>query len=180
MRAVEHDDYGGAGGPVIRSAVPSDVGGLVGLIRDLAEYERAPHEVAIDETMLTDALFAPAPTVFASVVDEAGELLGMAIWYLTFSTWTGTNGIHLEDLYVRPEARGRGLGRQLLEWLAAIADANGYARIEWSVLTWNEPALGFYRSLGAVPLDQWIGYRLSGDGLHRLSRPGPEADPTVR
>ncbi len=174
MTAAGQGGQDGADGPVIRPAVPADVGGLVGLIRDLAEYERAPNEVAIDETMLADALFAPAPTVFASVVDEGGRLLGMAVWYLTFSTWTGTNGIHLEDLYVRPEARGRGLGRRLLETLAASAEANGYARLEWSVLTWNEPALGFYRSLGAVPLDQWIGYRLSGDALRRLARPDPD------
>ncbi len=177
MTAPGHDGQDEAGGPVIRPAAPADVGGLIGLIRDLAEYERAPHEVAIDEAMLTDALFRPAPTVFASVVDEGGQLLGMAVWYLTFSTWTGTNGIHLEDLYVRPEARGRGLGRRLLQMLAATAEANGYARVEWSVLTWNEPALGFYRSLGAVPLDQWIGYRLSGDALRRLSRSEPDAGP---
>ena len=94
----------------------------------------------------------------------------MAIWFLTFSTWTGRRGIHLEDLYVRPEARGTGVGRALVAELASIAHRSGYARVEWAVLDWNEDAIRFYRSLGARPLDEWVGYRLAGEPLQRLAR----------
>jgi GNAT superfamily N-acetyltransferase len=159
---------------MIRPAVVDDVDTLVQLIVDLADYERSPGSVEIDGGMLRAALFGEAPAVFAHVAEEDGHILGMAVWFLTFSTWTGTHGIYLEDLYVRPGARGSGIGRQLIAELAAIARRSGYRRIDWSVLTWNEPALGFYRSLGAVPLDEWIGYRLSGDHLTALAeRAGP-------
>ena len=154
---------------MIRPATADDVGALVGLIYDLAEFERSPGSVEITIGQLHDALFGPSPTVFAHVADEQGRIVGMAIWFLTFSTWTGRNGIHLEDLYVRPGARSRGLGRQLVSALARIAVERGYARIDWSVLTWNELALGFYRSIGAGPLDEWVGYRLSGDALTALA-----------
>jgi GNAT superfamily N-acetyltransferase len=153
---------------MIRPAVVDDVDTLVQLIRDLADYERSPGSVEIDPGMLRAALFAEAPAVFAHVAEEGAEILGMAVWFLTFSTWTGTHGIYLEDLYVRPEARGSGIGRQLVAELADIARRSGYRRIDWSVLTWNSPALGFYQSLGAVPLDEWVGYRLSGDALEAL------------
>ncbi len=103
------------------------------------------------------------------------EILGMAIWFLNFSTWTGRNGIHLEDFYVRPEARGRGIGRALISELASIARRSGYGRIEWSVLNWNETALRFYRSLGAVPMDEWTTYRLAGAELTALA--GPDSPP---
>ena len=128
-----------------------DVDILVQLIHDLAEFERSPRSVEITADQLHDALFGPSPTVFAHVAEEDGRVVGMAIWFLTFSTWTGRNGIHLEDLYVRPEARATGVGRALLAELATIAHRSGYARVEWSVLDWNEQALRFYRSLGAVP-----------------------------
>jgi GNAT superfamily N-acetyltransferase len=153
---------------MIRTAVAEDVDALVTLIHDLAEFERSPGSVEITAGQLRDSLFAPSPTVFAHVAEEQGHVVGMAIWYLTFSTWTGRNGIHLEDLFVRPEARATGVGRALLAELASIAARSGYARVEWSVLDWNETALGFYRSLGAVPLDEWIGYRLSGEALATL------------
>jgi GNAT superfamily N-acetyltransferase len=156
---------------MIRAAAVGDVESLIQLIHDLAEYERSPQSVEIDAEQLYRALFGPSPTVFAHVAETGGRIDGMAIWFLTFSTWTGRSGIHLEDLYVRPEARSSGIGRALLAELAAIARRSGYARLEWSVLTWNEPALRFYRSLGAEPLDEWIGYRLAGQPLQRL---GPD------
>jgi GNAT superfamily N-acetyltransferase len=158
---------------MIRAASAGDVDDLVQLIHDLAEYERSPGSVEITAEALHSALFAPSPTVFAHVADVDGRMVGMAIWFLTFSTWTGRNGIHLEDLYVRPEARTAGVGRALLTELAAIAARSGYARVEWSVLDWNEQALRFYRSLGAVPLDEWIGYRLSGPALAVLGGATP-------
>ena len=154
---------------MIRAAVAADVESLIQLIHDLAEYERSPESVEIGAEQLRAALFGPSPTVFAHVAEDRGRVEGMAIWFLTFSTWTGRSGIHLEDLYVRPEARSSGIGRALLAELATIARRSGYARLEWSVLDWNESALRFYRSMGAVPLDEWTAYRLSGTALDALA-----------
>lgn len=154
----------------IRDAAPADIGPILGLIRDLAEYERAAHEVEATEAMLQAALFGTAPLARAVVVDGAGRLDGFALFFTSFSTWTGRGGLYLEDLYVRPEARGTGLGRALLRHLARAAVRLGCARFEWSVLDWNEPAIGFYRSLGAEPLDEWTRYRLAGDALARLAQ----------
>lgn len=154
---------------MIRPAVVEDVDALVELIRDLAEYERSPGSVEIDRDMFAGSLFADRPSVFAHVADEGGRIVGMAIWFLNFSTWTGRTGIYLEDLYVRPDTRGTGVGRQLIATLARIAVDSGYGRLDWSVLTWNEPALGFYRSLGAAPLDEWIGFRLAGETLRAVA-----------
>jgi GNAT superfamily N-acetyltransferase len=154
---------------MIRPAVEGDVETLVQLIGDLAAYERSPDSVQIEPGQLRVALFGDSPTVFAHVADEGGRILGMAIWFLTFSTWTGRNGIFLEDLYVRPDERARGIGRALIATLASIAHRLGYGRIDWSVLDWNEPALRLYRSLGATPMDEWTGYRLSGPGIAALA-----------
>jgi ribosomal protein S18 acetylase RimI-like enzyme len=154
---------------MIRAATVDDVDDLLGLVHDLAAYERSPGSVRMDGHQLRAALFGPTPTVFAHVAEEGGEVVGMAIWFLTFSTWTGRHGIHLEDLYVRPEARSAGVGRALLVELASIAQRSGYGRVEWSVLDWNQPAIGFYRSLGARHLDEWHGYRLSGSALTELA-----------
>jgi|ERR1039457_3981907 GNAT superfamily N-acetyltransferase len=154
---------------MIRPAVEGDVETLVQLIRDLAAYERSPDSVQIEPEQLRVALFGDSPTVFAHVADEGGRIVGMAIWFLNFSTWTGRNGIFLEDLYVRPEERIRGIGRALVATLASIAHQLGYGRIEWSVLDWNEPALRFYRSLGATPMEEWTGYRLSGSAIAGLA-----------
>jgi len=153
---------------MIRPARPDDVDALVGLIHDLAEFERSPDSVEIDPSQLTTALFSGAPTVFAHVAEQDGRVVGMAIWFRNFSTWTGRNGIYLEDLYVRPEARAHGVGRALLAELAAIARREGYARLDWSVLDWNMSAIRFYESLAAVPMDEWTGYRLSGEALKAL------------
>jgi GNAT superfamily N-acetyltransferase len=157
---------------VIRWARPGDVPAMVGLIGDLATYERARHEVEITEPDLHTALFGPAPAVFAHVAEMDGEVVGMALWFVTFSTWVGRHGIYLEDLYVRPEHRGGGHGRALLAALAAIAVERGYGRVEWAVLDWNEPALGFYRALGAVAMDEWTTYRLAGDALRAVAADG--------
>jgi GNAT superfamily N-acetyltransferase len=165
---------------MIRPAVPDDVPALVGFIHDLAEFERSPQSVHITSDQLHDALFTPFPAVFAHVAEEHDRLVGMAIWFLTFSTWTGRHGIHLEDLYVRPESRTGGVGRALLTELATIAHHSGYARVEWSVLDWNENALRFYRSLGAEPLDEWVGYRLSGTPLANLANLADQADAADR
>jgi GNAT superfamily N-acetyltransferase len=164
---------------VIRPARPEDVPAILGLIGDLAEYERARHDVEIDADLLRTALFGPAPAVFAHVADVDGDVVGFALWFLSFSTWVGRHGIYLEDLYVRPEHRGGGHGRALLAVLAAIAVERGYGRLEWAVLDWNVPALGFYRSLGATALDEWTVHRLSGEALRRVAavadryHPGP-------
>ena len=153
---------------MIRPASEDDVDALVQLIHELADYERSPESVHIDGEQLRAALFGASPTVFAHVADEDGDIVGMAIWFLSFSTWTGRTGIALEDLYVRPEGRNQGIGRALVSRLAAIAHHSGYGRLDWSVLDWNQSAIRFYQSLGAVPMDEWIGYRLSGEALAAL------------
>jgi GNAT superfamily N-acetyltransferase len=157
---------------MIRSAVQADVATLVELIHDLADYEGSPGLVKVDPRLLQAALFGPSPAVFAHVAEEEGRILGIAVWFLSYSTWTGRHGIYLEDLYVRPEARSRGIGRALLTELASIAKRSGYERVEWSVLNWNESAIRFYRSLGAVPMDKWTGYRLDAGGLSALAGEG--------
>jgi len=158
---------------MIRKAAHGDVDVLVELINDLARFERSAGSVRIDRDLLHAALFGDSPTVFAHVAEEDESIVGMAVWFLNFSTWTGRHGIYLEDLYVRPEARGRGVGLALISELASIAHRSGYGRVEWAVLDWNEAALRFYRSLGAVPMDEWTGYRLAGPALAELAGRGP-------
>jgi GNAT superfamily N-acetyltransferase len=150
---------------VIRAARPDDVAAIYGLIRDLAEYERSLPEVSGTEEQLRAALFGPAPAVFAHVAEHEGGIGGFALWFLNFSTWQCRHGIYLEDLYVRPELRGHGYGRLLLAELAAVCVQRGYGRLDWAVLNWNEPSIGFYRSLGAVALDDWSTFRLTGQAL---------------
>ncbi|MPQ99902.1 GNAT family N-acetyltransferase [Modestobacter sp. I12A-02628] len=136
------------------------------MVRELAAYERAEHEARMTEQQLTDALTGPDAALFGHVaVDAAGEVVGFALWFRTFSTWRGTHGIHLEDLYVRPGQRGGGHGRELLRTLAEVCAERGYARLEWSVLDWNAPSIGFYRSVGAQPVDGWTVFRLTDDAL---------------
>jgi GNAT superfamily N-acetyltransferase len=155
---------------MIRIATPEDVPTILRLVRELAEYERALHEVRATEEDLRSSLFGPEPRVFAHVVEHEGRVVGFALWFLSFSTWLGRHGIYLEDLYVSPQARGHGYGKALLTELAKIADERGYGRVEWSVLDWNSPAIGFYKSLGALPQDEWTVYRLTGDPLTRLAQ----------
>lgn len=139
------------------------------MVRELAEYEKAPHEAKATAGQLREALFGEHPAVFAHIAeDESGRAVGFALWFHNFSTWSGTHGIYLEDLYVRPDSRGAGHGKALLVELARICVARGYSRLEWSVLDWNTPSIAFYRSLGAVPMEEWTVYRLSGSALAAL------------
>ncbi|MFA1540874.1 GNAT family N-acetyltransferase [Actinomadura monticuli] len=155
---------------MIRYATPDDVPAVLRLIRELAHYERALHEVKATEEQLHAGLFGDDPKVFAHVAEHDGEVVGFSLWFLTFSTWNGTHGIYLEDLFVDPGVRGHGYGKALLTELARIADERGYGRVEWAVLNWNEPAIGFYESLGARPQDEWTVYRLTGDTLTKAAR----------
>jgi GNAT superfamily N-acetyltransferase len=154
---------------VIRAAAPADVPGIYQLVRDLAEYERALEHVTGAQDDLGAALFGPEPAVFAYVAEHEGRLAGFALWFLNFSTWQCQHGVYLEDLYVRPELRGHGYGRQLLAELAALCVERGYGRLDWNVLDWNEPSIGFYRSLGAVSLDDWVTFRLAGPALAQVA-----------
>jgi GNAT superfamily N-acetyltransferase len=153
---------------VIRPAVPKDVPAIARLVRELAEYERAPHEVHATEAHFAEALFGDEPKVFAHVAEADGEVVGVAMWFVTFSTWQGRHGIWLEDLFVRPEQRGAGHGLALLRRLAEICVERGYGRLEWWVLDWNESSIRFYRALGATPQDEWTRFRLDGDALAAL------------
>jgi len=155
----------------IRPAVVDDVPAVLGLIRELAEYEKALHEVVATEEQLRESLF-PAErdaAAFAHVAEVDGEVVGVALWFLTFSTWTGTHGIYLEDLVVTSSQRGSGLGQELLRTLADICAERGYERLEWVVLDWNAPSIGFYESLGAVVQEGWDRYRLDGPALRALA-----------
>ena len=152
----------------VRAATPDDVGVVLQLVRELAAYEREPDAVEATEQMLAEALFGDAPVAHCHLAELDGEVVGFALWYVSFSTWKGLPGLWLEDLFVRPEARGEGLGRRLLEALAAVCVERGWARFEWWVLDWNTPAHGFYASLGARPEDEWTVWRLDGEALQRL------------
>lgn len=153
----------------IRVARESDAPTVLELIRALADYERLAHEVAATEADLQRHLFSERPAAEVLLAEIDGDSAGFALYFQTYSTFTGQPGLYLEDLFVRPEHRGRGIGKALLKHLASIAVERGYARMEWAVLDWNQPAIDFYDSLGARPLDDWITYRLTGDPLQRLA-----------
>lgn len=153
----------------IRAAEPADVELIFSLIMQLAEYERAPDQVKGSPALLADALFGETPTAEAVVAELDGVSVGFALFYETFSTWECRPGIWLEDLYVPPEHRRGGVGRALLAHLAAVAVSRGCTRLEWAVLDWNEPALSFYRKLGAGQLNDWITHRLDGPSLHAIA-----------
>ncbi|HCF24045.1 MULTISPECIES: GNAT family N-acetyltransferase [unclassified Novosphingobium] len=152
----------------IRSAAPADLPLIAQLIRDLAEYERLAHEVRFDEAVLGQKLFGARPYAEVLIGELDGTPQGFALFFHNFSTFEGRPGIYLEDLFVRPEARGSGLGKALLAELAALAIERDCARLEWSVLDWNEPAIGFYRKLGARLMDEWTVMRLDGGNLAQL------------
>ena len=154
----------------IRPAHRDEVGIILQLIHDLALYEKAPHEVKATEKELLETIFVDDAKAFCHFVEVDNEIVGMAIWFLNYSTWQGTHGIYLEDLYVKPEYRGRGYGKALLKHLAKICDERGYGRFQWSVLDWNTPAIEFYRSLGAVAMDDWRVFRVTGDSLKELGK----------
>ncbi|OLL97384.1 putative acetyltransferase [Pseudonocardia sp. Ae406_Ps2] len=154
----------------VRTATPDDVPVMVRLVHELADYEKAADECGLTEEQLHAALFGPDPSAGALVATgDDGAVVGTAIWFRTFSTWEGVAGIHLEDLYVTPAARGGGHGAALLAELAAEVARRGWKRLEWNVLDWNTPAIGFYRSVGAVPNEGWTTYRLTGDPLVALA-----------
>jgi GNAT superfamily N-acetyltransferase len=154
---------------VIRAATEADVPLILRFIRELAEYERLAHEVVATEEILRRTLFGARRYAEVVIAEEEGEPAGFALFFHNFSTFLGRPGIYLEDLYVRPEMRGRGTGRALLAHLAALAVERGCGRLEWWVLDWNEAAIRFYRSLGAQPMDDWTVFRVAGDSLHRLA-----------
>ena len=155
----------------LREARPGDEPGILACITALAVYEKEPD--AVDNTVeaLTATLFGPDPRAFAHVVERDGQIVGIAVWFVTYSTWTGRHGIWLEDLFVLESERGRGYGKALMQALAAVCVERGYARFEWTVLDWNEPAIGFYRSLGVTPLAEWTTQRLTGEALEKLATP---------
>jgi GNAT superfamily N-acetyltransferase len=157
---------------VIRAATEADVPLILRFIRELAEYERLAHEVVATEEILRESLFGARRYAEVVIAEEDGEPAGFALFFHNFSTFRGRPGIYLEDLYVRPEMRGRGTGRALLAHLAALAVERGCGRLEWWVLDWNEPAIRFYRSLGAQAMDDWTVFRVAGDALRRLAADG--------
>jgi GNAT superfamily N-acetyltransferase len=154
----------------IRPAGVEDVPVILGLIRELATYERAPDEVTATEEQLVDVLFGEKPVAEVLLAFEGKSPVGFAVFFHNFSTWLGRPGLYLEDLFVKPEKRGKGYGRALLVDLAKVARERGCGRMEWAVLNWNEPAIKFYRALGAKPLDEWTVYRLTRDGITRLAQ----------
>jgi GNAT superfamily N-acetyltransferase len=154
----------------IRPATAADVPRIVELIRELAAYERSHDQVTATTDDLRLALFTGQPAVFAHVAVADGYVIGFALWFVNFSTWLGRHGIYVEDLYVMPAMRGRGVGMALLAELAAICVRRGYGRLEWWVLDWNAPAIGFYRSIGAEPMSEWTVQRLAGKSLDDLAR----------
>jgi GNAT superfamily N-acetyltransferase len=153
----------------IRPARVEDVPIILDLIRDLATYERAPDEVTATEEQLVDVLFGERPAAEVLLAYEGEWPVGFALFFHNFSTWVGRPGLYLEDLFVKPEKRGKGYGRALLVQLAKIARDRGCGRMEWAVLNWNEPAINFYRSLGAKPMDEWTVFRLTREGIARLA-----------
>lgn len=157
----------------VRPVEPADVPAVVGLVHELADYERAPRSCRLTDDQLSAALFSEAPALFGHVAVDDGGVVGFALWFRNFSTWNGVHGLYLEDLYVRPESRGSGAGRALLARLAQICVERGYGRLEWWVLDWNDPAQGFYRALGAEPMTEWTVWRLTGNALDRLGAGDP-------
>jgi GNAT superfamily N-acetyltransferase len=157
---------------MIRSATPNDVPLILALVRELADYEREPDAVVATVPMLHDALFGPKPAAEAVIAEVGGTPVGFALFFHNFSTWTGKRSLYLEDLYVRPEARGKGTGKALLRHLAGVALDRDCTRFEWSVLDWNEPAIKFYDAMGAESMDEWTIRRVTGDALVRLAGRG--------
>lgn len=154
----------------IRPAAPADASLVFAFIRELAEYEKLANAVTTNETEIASALFGENPRVFCDIAEWNGKPAGFALWFYNFSTFRGRHGIYLEDLFVRPEFRGEGIGKALLANLAKRALREGCARVEWWVLDWNEPSIAFYKSLGAVPMDEWTVFRLTSDALEKLAR----------
>jgi len=158
--------------PKLRAAGPADTPEILSLIRELADYERLLHEVDATPEGLHAALFGPTPRVFCDLAEQDGGIAGFALWFYTYSTFQGRHGLYLEDLFVRPAQRGRGIGKALLANLARRCLDEGLGRLRWWVLNWNEPSIAFYRSLGAEARPEWTTFDLSGEVLHRLAQAG--------
>jgi GNAT superfamily N-acetyltransferase len=156
---------------MIRLATAADVPTICALIRALAEYERLTDQVSLDEERLREHLFGPRPFAEVLLAEEAGQVVGFALFFHNYSTFLGKPGIYLEDLFVKPTHRSQGHGKALLQAVARLAVDRNCGRLEWTVLNWNEPAIRFYRSLGALPLDEWSIYRLTGDALRAAAKP---------
>jgi GNAT superfamily N-acetyltransferase len=154
----------------IRRARPDEAGLVLSLIRELADYEKLAHEVEASEAMIAEALFAEHPRLFCEIAEWNGEVAGFAVWFNNFSTFSGRPGIYLEDLFVRPALRGKGIGKALLAHLASECVMKGWSRLQWSVLDWNTPSIAFYKSLGAVLMDEWTVCRVNGQALERLAK----------
>lgn len=155
---------------VIRNATSADCGTLLLLIKDLAEYEQLSSAVVATEQSLRSTLFGKSPSAEAVIAEENGTPVGFALFFHNYSTFLGKKGLYLEDLFVKPDCRGRGYGKALLIHLAKIAVKRGCGRFEWAVLDWNSPAIDFYKSLGAVPMDEWTVFRVDGDALTNLAK----------
>jgi GNAT superfamily N-acetyltransferase len=154
----------------IRRARSDEVGLVCTFVRELAEYEKLSHEVEATEADIAEALFGDSPVLFCDIAEWDGEPAGFAVWFVNFSTFSGRHGIYLEDLFVRPALRGKGIGKALLMHLANQCVANGWSRLQWAVLDWNTPSIEFYKSLGADLMDQWTICRLGGEALARLAQ----------
>jgi GNAT superfamily N-acetyltransferase len=157
---------------VIRPVTPDDMETVTNLVRELAVYEKLEDHAKATPEDFRRNLFGPRPAAEAALAEVGGEPVGFALWFTTFSTFRGQPGLYLEDVFVRPSHRGRGIGKALLSMLARLAVERGCGRLEWAVLNWNEPAIGFYRSLGARPMDEWTVYRLDDEPLRRLASGG--------
>jgi GNAT superfamily N-acetyltransferase len=155
---------------IIRRARSDEAGLVVSLVRELAEYEQLLHEVEATEAMISEALFGSHPRLFCDIAEWNGEAAGFAVWFINFSTFSGRSGIYLEDLFVRPALRGNGIGKALLSHLAKECVANGWSRLQWSVLDWNTPSIEFYKSLGAVLMDEWTVCKVGGEALTALAQ----------
>jgi diamine N-acetyltransferase len=155
---------------LIRRARTDEAGVVLSLIRELAEYEKLLHEVEASEAMIAAALFGDNPRVFCDIAEWNGEIAGFAVWFVNFSTFSGRPGIYLEDLFVRPALRGKGIGKALLSHLAKECVTNNWSRLQWSVLDWNAPSIAFYKSLGAVMLDEWTICKVAGPALAALAQ----------
>ncbi|MCC8949760.1 GNAT family N-acetyltransferase [Bradyrhizobium sp. Arg62] len=153
----------------IRRARPDEAGLVFSLVRELAEYEKLLHEVHASEADIADALFGANPRLYCDIAEWNGEPVGFAVWFVNFSTFAGRHGIYLEDLFVRPALRGKGIGKALLVHLAKQCLANGWSRLQWAVLDWNAPSIAFYKSLGAEMMDEWTICRVSGEALSALA-----------
>ena len=154
---------------MIRVAIKQDAPRILQLIKDLAEYEKAPLEAKATLQQIEETIFGDKPSAFCHVAEVDGEVIGIAIWFLNYSTWQGLHGIYLEDLFIRPRFRKLGYGKDLLKHLANICKERGYGRFQWWVLDWNTPAIDFYTSLGAKAMDEWTVYRISGKELNDLA-----------